>query len=197
MSPRFTPYYRANVSVVNREHISQSLLGKSSTRILVTDFHNLGLGQLCPATPLSKRCDFSSLLHHVVNILLLCSGSQVSGIAALWCGDARVENTHSLRHVRFIFRNPSESVGPDGGPNPKVTHCEGPIPACDSTPLPQPALISALDLNFGPESFLASVREKLRHQFRGDILCSHNSDSLICATAPAVSAARGHFCFNQ
>ena len=147
------------------------------------------------SSKLSKK-GASSLLNHIVHIVLVGSKLQVRRIAATLISHAGMQDIKASRNVFFMVRNPRDfvrlfNVVLHSVPKSELSVTNG------KASHPVPAFIRPSFFNLRPESFLKFWRKNLREKFSGDRLGLHRSVRLICDTLSGEPTPRGHFYFTH
>lgn len=137
------------------------------------------------------RQSTSSLVHHIIHVVLVVSYFQMLWIAASSVSNARMKNIHSIWYILSVFYNPSQSMRMSNNVFSLVTKPEKTIPVIAQSRLPGPAAGHVFASNLAPKSPLHFWGKDLLHQSSWNNLWLHRSVCLICVTLSAVCAARG------
>lgn len=184
MSPRFPrnnfPYSR----MPDAEHCREPFVIALPAGVKCSEFKNLPVCQFASCALFAPPVGCSALANHVPSIIDVRSCPQMNRITARPAIDAGMKNAHIGRNGASVNCDPRETMRSKMILPAREAQSHLPVTTISQACSPKPTLIQSTNSYLRPKSGLEFVREYLRQQFRGDRICSHKSDSLICATSP-------------
>jgi len=111
MSPRFSSNYFPDSGVAHSEHSCKGLIGVFSRCVKFSHFKNALINQLHICRPFSIGIGVvSPLIHRVLCVVKVVSGSKVVGIATGTCVNAGVKNHKAVGNIALMMNNPRKFV---------------------------------------------------------------------------------------
>lgn len=162
------------------EHLRNGSVTKLPCGVYAPQSQNSFLRQFGSSVVLAKRNP--ALLHLVMHVFKLCTGSQMGRITALRASYTRMQNQNPRRNGLPIVNSPS---------NPMRWQARLSCPKSTVQPRlfwmarsgPRPTLIRCFNLHLGPKTFLSFGSKNLLKKFAGDRIYLHQSLWLIVCRA--------------